>query len=926
MAKFSSRGGQGKKPSTQGFKKSLLKSKANAQAGFAKRQSKKDKREREDIQDVYEYVQEKTRRGKVRMDLDKDEAMEFGNLNEIDDSQREALRARLIGENDDDEKIDSEDDEELDSDAAFEESDEERFAEFFPKRKKVSNGKERGVRFSDVDLDEDEDEPSASKSKEEGGEELDSEEEGEDDEFIDLLDVLDGKVKKPSTRCSKPSSFENDDSHDQGSEESEGEMSEDGESSGEEDEEEDSDDGEENEMHIAASDEEGQGEDALDDLQNFVSNLDTTAPQKRKATDDTDETPRERKRRVIREKTETGAEDEFRIDSSGSKLNLDDLLAPLATQSSSLQTLKKATKILGSSKTKALSAPLPQRAQERLDREAAYEQTKEEAEHLSFPLQAEKPGRVSNMELAAKFKPTTGLESAVDALLKNAKMRDEDIQETEEGMLKANKLSVEEVAARRAELRKMRDLMFRAELKARRANKIKSKTYRKLRRKEKERLAEQIDEEEDSQDEEVQMKRALERAKERATLRHKHTGKWARQMKKGHLDEDQRKEITEMLSKGEKLKQKIQGVGSDESDEDESSDDDDLGPEEAVEKIKQSAFDELRRLREEEEDVPESSGKKGKSVFEMKFMKDAMARHQAESNREVDDFIKELGAQQDGSDDEGDDDAEHDPSSGVVVRRANGRVVYRPGGPSSKPSITIPSTVPPPSDTSSVTLKSTDFPSLRHQKRVVLSKESKSAEKSKNKLKKQELKHDEERARASSSKKTAKALGKRPAGPNTSLGAADDSDNDSDANSEVDAQERALSAKSKGKGKAESLVALAFAGDNVVKTKKREIAEDAPKEVDTTIPGWVRFMGWAGMRKKPPKPQYVKKIAGIDPTTRADYNKKHIIISEKKDKKRGNICSQAQYEKAMERPLRATLPRVVKKPGVVITPLEKMVQ
>ena len=134
MAKFSSRGGQGKKPSTQGFKKSLLKSKANAQAGFANRQSKKDKREREDIQDVYEYVQEKTRRGKVKMDLDKDEAMEFGNLDEIDDAQREALRARLIGENDDDEKIDSDDDEELDSDAAFEESDEERFAEFFPKK------------------------------------------------------------------------------------------------------------------------------------------------------------------------------------------------------------------------------------------------------------------------------------------------------------------------------------------------------------------------------------------------------------------------------------------------------------------------------------------------------------------------------------------------------------------------------------------------------------------------------------------------------------------------------------------------------------------------------------------------------------------------------------------------------------------------
>jgi U3 small nucleolar RNA-associated protein 14 len=69
----------------------------------------------------------------------------------------------------------------------------------------------------------------------------------------------------------------------------------------------------------------------------------------------------------------------------GSKLNLDDLLAPLATQSSALQSLKKSTKALApsSSKAKTLSAPLPQRAQERLDREAAYEQTKGEVDKWS---------------------------------------------------------------------------------------------------------------------------------------------------------------------------------------------------------------------------------------------------------------------------------------------------------------------------------------------------------------------------------------------------------------------------------------------------------------------------------------------------------------------------------------------------------------
>ena len=70
---------------------------------------------------------------------------------------------------------------------------------------------------------------------------------------------------------------------------------------------------------------------------------------------------------------------------SGSKLNLDDLLSPLASQSSALQSLKTSMKVLvsSSSKPKTLSAPLPQRTQERLDRQAAYEQTEEEVDKWS---------------------------------------------------------------------------------------------------------------------------------------------------------------------------------------------------------------------------------------------------------------------------------------------------------------------------------------------------------------------------------------------------------------------------------------------------------------------------------------------------------------------------------------------------------------
>lgn len=101
----------------------------------------------------------------------------------------------------------------------------------------------------------------------------------------------------------------------------------------------------------------------------------------------------------------------------------------------------------------------------------------------------------------------------------------------------------------------MRELLFRAEIKARRVKKIKSKTYRRLKRKEKERLGELIDEKgpEDDSDGEGRLKRER-RAKERATLRHNRTGKWAKRMvNREDADEATRKDFEGMLSRGERL-------------------------------------------------------------------------------------------------------------------------------------------------------------------------------------------------------------------------------------------------------------------------------------------------------------------------------------------------------------------------------------
>ena len=269
----------------------------------------------------------------------------------------------------------------------------------------------------------------------------------------------------------------------------------------------------------------------------------------------------------------------------------------------------------------------------------------------------------------------------MDSLLKAAKMKEDNIQHTEDTILKTNHLSIEEIAQRRSELRKMRELMFRAEIKARRINKIKSKTYRRLRRKEKARLGESIDENDDVEVEEGRLKSEIERAKERATLRHKNTGKWAKKMKgRDDLDEDTRKDVEDMLARSEKLRRRIQGVGSDESQEESDKDDGDeeLDLEEGIVKVKQDAFNELAKL-DDQEDVG-GDGKKGKSVFEMKFMKDAMARQAAATNKEVDDFIKEMeGSHAYIGEDETVNVQENDSSSGVIAMRAGGRVVYRPG-------------------------------------------------------------------------------------------------------------------------------------------------------------------------------------------------------------------------------------------------------
>jgi U3 small nucleolar RNA-associated protein 14 len=263
--------------------------------------------------------------------------------------------------------------------------------------------------------------------------------------------------------------------------------------------------------------------------------------------------------------------------------------------------------------------------------------------------------------------PSTQLETAVDQLLKRAQMREEDLQKTEE--LKMNHLSAEEVASRRAEIMKTRELMFRAEMKAKRVAKIKSKTYRRLKRREKEK---HIGDKSDSDELETSLRREAERAKERATLRHKSTGKWAKAMRRrGEMDADQVQDMAEMLERGDKLRRKIQGTKeSGDSDNDDSDDD--------LTQIKARAFDELAELNREDSGLAKS---KGKSVFDMKFMQDAAARERREVQQKADDLMEELqNLDAPVHEDEVDGPKLPEDDSSVIIQRTGGRISLRPSG------------------------------------------------------------------------------------------------------------------------------------------------------------------------------------------------------------------------------------------------------
>jgi len=334
---------------------------------------------------------------------------------------------------------------------------------------------------------------------------------------------------------------------------------------------------------------------------------------------------------------------------------------------------------------KKLEVPLPKRQQDRLDRAAAYEKSKEtlnrwidtvkhnrRAEHLSFPSKDPNAAAAqgsTRLLPTTQTQPLTDLESTIQTILQdsglavsNGKSGEDQLQAFEE--LKTNKMPLEEVQTRRAELRRARELLFREEIRSKRIKKIKSKTYRKVHRKERERNAQQendrLTEAGANDSESEQERKDRRRAEERMGARHRES-RWAKGVKdSGRVkwDEDARGGVTEMARRGEELRRRIEGkaVGDDEEDsESESEDDDEHDFEDGDSRQGAKSTERLRKLDERDKEL--YSGAMGSRLASMDFMKKAEAARKSRNNADVESLRRDLAGEETPSE-EGDEDGQ----------------------------------------------------------------------------------------------------------------------------------------------------------------------------------------------------------------------------------------------------------------------------
>ncbi|KAJ6334477.1 hypothetical protein OIU78_011373 [Salix suchowensis] len=579
-------------------------------------------------------------------------------------------------------------------------------------------------------------------------------------------------------------------------------------------------------------------------------------------------------------------------------------------------------------KGKVLQAPLPKEDRDRLERSAAYEQSKKditrweplvkrnrEAPTIMFDKDTDS-GFSTIGAIASEFEPRTEFEKKMSSLVNDDNVM---AAHKEDGsrLLELNKISLEDYISSRNHIAKMRSLLFRHEVKMKRVKKIKSKTYHRLLKKD--RLKGSVGIPMDAEEaKELAMKQEFKRAEERMTLRHKNQSKWAQRIVKRGIDTQD--EVAAVMTAAMKKIVKIQMVS-----------DEDKAP-----KLLAKAREKTRRVLEEDDGVPDSG------VLSLPFMKRALKKRKEAADEEgrlaIQEFESSLKELEDTDEAKSYKNRHSELEAQEDIDIGLGRTDDMQNNINvNSVSLYVDADIPQDSVLKNSELVKDLGPKMTYEVSILQSNTWKKMSSSRNEV-------------DTNGKRSQKVV--EPATHNQDI-EFEGVGEDSDADSEGQMLDGILSSEHKSSYKLPSqaeLIREAFAGDDVQEEfnkDKEEIMnlENPEPEKPAQLPGWGQ---WTRVQKKKGLPSWVleehenaKRKREEALGKRKDAHLKHVIISEKLDKKAEKLLtgtlpypftSKEVFEQSIRMPIGPEFnpatavralnrPEVVKKQGLIIKPI-----
>ncbi|XP_020575501.1 uncharacterized protein C57A7.06 [Phalaenopsis equestris] len=332
-------------------------------------------------------------------------------------------------------------------------------------------------------------------------------------------------------------------------------------------------------------------------------------------------------------------------DFGGQQITIKDLLDPLHGKAGYSKLRKRLHQL--EKAPMAIQAPLPKVEKDKLERKVTYEKSRKEITKWE-PLvkrNREAPtlyfgedidlGMHTVGTIAAEYKPRTEFEKKMAALIGDPAVMEAHRKDGAR-LLELNKVTIEDVMDHQNRLAKMRSLLFRHEMKAKHIKNIKSKTYHRILKKERRKAGSAEANVDPEAAKELAIKQEFKRAEERMTLKHKNSSKWAKRiLKRGFKaqDEGTRTAIAEQLQQHALLTRKMNSMNENSSS-DETSDDDsnELLPcsdSEGVSKLLNKAKEKTIKAMEEEDEIPKSG------VFALPFMERSLKKQKEAAHEEA---------------------------------------------------------------------------------------------------------------------------------------------------------------------------------------------------------------------------------------------------------------------------------------------------